>query len=172
MGDKNVNMLKTENRYLKENIQILTNQYKNMVEELTQEHIDPLSYELFVDPVTAEDGNQYERESIEKVIKIQGSRLKSLLTNKPMGPKLVSAPRIRNTLEILVKSGMVDMELVESYEERKSAIDNTATENLKDVLTSTVKEAKEGCPKHMCQLGFYHLHGLKGCVKSDSLAFE
>ena len=54
------------------------------VEKFTTHLLCPITLELPVDPVVAEDGNVYERNAIEAQLKV---RLKSPLTNEPMGTK-------------------------------------------------------------------------------------
>ena len=68
--------------------------------------------------MTAEDGAIYERDAIEKFIRMrtsQGLALRSPLTNKPMGQGLLPAIQVRNAVERLVRSGAVGGEKAERW---------------------------------------------------------
>ena len=97
---------------------------------LVQEYTCPLSLELMVDPVTAQDGHLYEREDIEQTIRVQGKRnLRSPRTNEKMGSKLLPAVAARNTTRILVESGAVEGDTVVQYRQRKLVIETKAKAN-------------------------------------------
>ena len=76
----------------------------------------PITLELPVDPVIAEDGNGYERNAIEAQLKV---RLKSPLTNKPMGTKLMAAKHVTNVIESLVNAKVDDDRLI-SWQKQKT----------------------------------------------------
>ena len=61
--------------------------------------ICPITHELPFDPVIAEDGHIYDRKAIEAHLQL---RLRSPLTNQPMGSKLMVAKHVTNVLESLV----------------------------------------------------------------------
>merc|ERR1712151_1492070 len=88
---------------------------RGVMSSIAQEMVCPLSLELMVDPVTAEDGHHYERKWIEKAIKTQGSDLRSPMASEKMGPRLFPSARLASTIESLVESGMIDKELRKSY---------------------------------------------------------
>ena len=75
----------------------------------------PISYELPVDPVMAEDGNIYERSAIEEWLSHQQ---KSPMTNQPMGTKLLPAFQIRSMIETMVRSGGISGEMAVSWQKR------------------------------------------------------
>ena len=87
---------------------------------MADEWICPITTELPLVPVTAEDGQVYERFAIEKLIRLKGEALKSPMTNLPMGPRLSSSTQARNTIEKLVRSGMIDGDKAERWLERRS----------------------------------------------------
>ena len=78
-----------------------------MVNSVADEWLCPITTELPVDPVVAEDGNTYERTAIAKWIK---ENPRSPITGAAMGTRLISSPKVRNTIEKLVESGLVDAE--------------------------------------------------------------
>ncbi|EOD24843.1 hypothetical protein EMIHUDRAFT_238249 [Emiliania huxleyi CCMP1516] len=64
------------------------------IEDAAAEFVCPITLELPIEPVTAEDGAIYERDAIEKYFLMrtsQGLALRSPLTNKPMGQGLLPA---------------------------------------------------------------------------------
>ena len=69
----------------------------------------PITLELPVEPVIAEDGNVYERVAIEAQFKV---RCKSPLTNEPMGTKLMVAKHVTNVLDSLVQAKVDDERLI------------------------------------------------------------
>ena len=78
-----------------------------MVNSVADEWLCPITTELPVDPVVAEDGNTYERTAIAKWVE---ENPRSPITGAAMGTRLISSPKVRNTIEKLVESGLVDAE--------------------------------------------------------------
>tara|TARA_B100000886_G_scaffold312868_1_gene249119 strand:+ start:37 stop:1029 length:993 start_codon:yes stop_codon:yes gene_type:complete len=64
------------------------------------EFVCPISHELPVDPVIAEDGRVYERECIEKWL---AQRKTSPATNEPMGAKLIGAVQVRSMVRAVAE---------------------------------------------------------------------
>ena len=64
-------------------------------------YIDPINRSIMVDPVTAEDGKDYERRNIEMWIASQtdGEPLVSPVTRKPMGPTLTPNARLKKEIQ-------------------------------------------------------------------------
>jgi len=88
------------------------------IEDAAAEFVCPITLELPIEPVTAEDGAIYERDAIEKYFLMrtsQGLALRSPLTNKPMGQGLLPAIQVRNAVERLVRSGAVGGEKAERW---------------------------------------------------------
>ena len=77
---------------------------KSAVDEAFAELVCPITQSLPVDPVTAEDGNVYERAAIADWL---SKNKRSPLTNEPMGVKLLPAVKVKNLIRTLVKSGEV-----------------------------------------------------------------
>ena len=101
----------------------LSEKLTGILTSIAQDHICPLSLELMVDPVTAEDGHHYERKWVQKTIKAQGTNLRSPMTSEIMGPKLLPSVRAANTIENLVNSGVIEKGLCESYDRNKLIFD-------------------------------------------------
>ena len=78
------------------------NKFKKAMDESAAEFLCPITQELPIDPVTAEDGRVYERSAIEEWLKKNN---KSPHTNEPMGKRLLPALQVKNMIETMVKSG-------------------------------------------------------------------
>ena len=136
-----------------EYVSVPSKRMKATVDEL----ICPISHELLVDPVVAEDGELYEREEIERLIEVQGNSLRSPMTNKKMGKALIAVIRVRNTVEKLVESRAITGELATSYKQRKKVLE-------------TKKLAKNGDVKAMESLAEWYRNGSNGVSKNEELS--
>ena len=159
-----------------------------------EELVCSITYELPLDPVTAEDGKIYERAAIADWLK---NHDKSPSTNEPMGKKLMPALQIKNMIEKLVQSGAIDGDKADAWKRMKSEEDVAATlrraENgdasaiqvvlgwytngkngvAKDLVKATdwcKRGANVGNPVCMLRLADAHLRGYGGVVKNVGLA--
>ena len=137
-------------------------QMRTSATTIAREYICPITMELPVDPVTAEDGRVYDREAIEKCMSTQGDEFRSPITNKRMGKKLLTAFHIRNTIQHLVESAGVDSEILERWTEKRR-------EN--EMIDETKKKASEDDIKAMRLLAAWYLAGDMGFPKSYKQAF-
>ena len=84
--------------------------------------ICPLTLELPVDPVTAEDGRVYELEAIQEYVahgpNSQNERVKSPLTQVIIGKSLVKAFQHKNMIATLIENGTISGELADTWMER------------------------------------------------------
>ena len=88
--------------------QAVNKRYRQAIDEVAEEYVCPITAELPIDPVTAEDGRCYERCAIEEWFARQPQpQVKSPVTNEPMGKRLFPAVQVRNTLKRLVESGAI-----------------------------------------------------------------
>jgi hypothetical protein len=98
------------------------------VDSIAQEWLCPITQELPLNPVTAEDGRVYERSAIATWLNQQaGRRIKSQVTNEAMGTRLVAAPQVRNTIESMIQSGVLSGGIATAWNERlkeKEAVAN------------------------------------------------
>ena len=88
---------------------------RSAVDESLTHLVCAITQELPLDPVTAEDGNIYERSAIEEWLSRQQ---KSPMTNQPMGTKLLPAFQIRSMIETMVRSGGISGEMATSWQKR------------------------------------------------------
>ena len=94
--------------------------YKEIVDDAAEELICPITFELPVDPVMAEDGRVYERRAIEEWIARPGE-LKSPWTNKPTGPRLSPVTHVRNVIERMVRTGSISGPKAQAWSNEKLA---------------------------------------------------
>ena len=86
--------------------------HKSATEEAFAELVCPITFSLPVDPVTAEDGNVYERSAIEEWLKQQH---KSPVTNLAMGTRLLPALQVKNMIRTMVASGALTGDKVDAW---------------------------------------------------------
>ncbi|CAB9497773.1 expressed unknown protein [Seminavis robusta] len=133
------------------------------VSSIVADLICAITLELPVDPVTAEDGRVYERSAIEKHVKVarrNGRQLKSPLTNEPMGESLLPAPHMRNHIEALIQSGVINDDVLSQH--RK---ENRAKEDL-------LKKAHDGHVESIQTVAFYYYAGRRGFVQDYKKSLE
>ena len=88
---------------------------KIAMNSIADEWVCPITQELPIDPVMAEDGKIYERAAIARWL---GDHQRSPSTGKAMGTKLIASPQVRNTLEHLVQSGVIDGDKAVAWKEK------------------------------------------------------
>ena len=91
---------------------------RSAIDAMADEWICPITNELPLHPVTAEDGRVYEHTAVQKHILTQGAYLKSPLTNEPMGGRLMKSVQVRNQIEKLVRTGALTGDKAERWAER------------------------------------------------------
>ena len=133
---------------------------KMAIDSIIKEYLCPLSLELPVEPVTAEDGRVYNRAHIAKHIENADDEYKNLrspVTNEKMGPKLVSAVQVQNMIRALVKNGTVDD-------------DNSLGQwnEVDDLRTKAI----DGDLEAMSKLSTWYYYGTNGLVQSCELAYS
>jgi len=77
------------------------------MKSIAREFICPITHELPIKPVTAEDGKIYEEKAIREWWSQKDGDPTSPSTGAVIGTKLLPAPQARNTIEALVKSGAI-----------------------------------------------------------------
>ena len=78
---------------------------KTVMNSMADEWLCPITQELPVDPVMAEDGKFYERWAIEEWL---GKQQRSPSTGTAMGTRLTPLTQVRNTIGQLVESGAIE----------------------------------------------------------------
>ena len=85
------------------------------MQSITREFICPITHELPIKPVTAEDGKIYEEKAIREWWSQKDGAPTSPSTGAVIGTKLLPAPQARNTIEALVESCAIEGELAEAW---------------------------------------------------------
>jgi len=133
---------------------------KSAVNEAMNEFLCPITFSLPVDPVTAEDGNVYERSAIEEWLKQQH---KSPVTNLAMGTRLQPALRVKNMIRTMVASGALTGDKVDAWKLKLKEEEEVA---------EMLREAEAGDGRAMYDLGVSYEYGEMGLVKDLAKAFE
>ena len=133
---------------------------RSAVDESLTHLVCAITQELPLDPVTAEDGNVYERSAIEEWLKQQQ---KSPMTNQPMGAKLLPAFQIRSMIETMVRSGAIGGEVAESWHKRLEE---------EQELARVKKKADGGDLGAIVKLANWHRDGTHGLRKDLAQAFR
>ena len=138
--------------------------YQAVLDQAADEFVCPITQELPVDPVMAEDGRVYERTAIEDWLNrpVTG-QIKSPVTNLAMGRRLLPALQIRNTIKNLVQSGALSGDKADAW---KKAIEE------EELVKETREKANAGDASAMVRLAYWYLDGDKSLSKDPKMAFE
>jgi hypothetical protein len=132
--------------------------YRQAIDEVAEEYVCPITAELPIDPVTAEDGRCYERCAIEEwFVRQPQAQVKSPVTNEPMGKRLFPAVQLRNTLKRLVESGAISGSKADAWKQAMAEEAEGAALRVK---------AEGGDAVAMTDLGFAYRDGSHG-LKTD-----
>ena len=137
--------------------------YRQAIDDVAEEYVCPITAELPIDPVTAEDGRCYERCAIEEWFSRQPEpQVKSPVTNEPMGRRLLPAVQVRNTLKRLVESGAISGSKADAW---KKAMAEEAE------VAAIRAKAEGGDATAMRRLGFAYHDGKRGLKRDREQAF-
>lgn len=128
---------------------------RSAIDQAADDFLCPISQELPVDPVVAEDGRIYERTEIERHIEQREGSLRSPMTNKPMGKKLLPSAQTRSMIRTLVRTGAIGGDKAARWEERLKE---------EEELQTWRREAEGGDGDAIFRLGIAQCartHGLK-----------
>lgn len=138
---------------------------RTAIRGIADEFLCPITHELPLDPVTAEDGRVYERSAMEEWLakKAPGVQVLSPVTNEPMGRNLFAAVQVRNSIRDLVRSGVLDGEnMAASW---KKVIQN------EERVAKFRRLAEAGDSNAMHSLGLWYVKGEAGLAKDYDKAF-
>ena len=94
-------------------------------DDVLGEYRCPITQELPVDPVVAEDGQAYERTAIEDWFERraeEGGPIKSPMTNEPIGKTLVPAVQTRSAIERLINKGIIHGEAATTWTTKQAEL--------------------------------------------------
>ena len=141
----------------------VSKRYRQAIEDVADEYVCPITAELPIDPVTAEDGRCYERWAIEEwFLKQPQPQVKSPVTNELMGKRLFPAVQVRNSLKRLVESGAISGSKADAW--KKAMAEEAAGAALR-------VRAEGGDASAMCVLGRSYRDGKRGLKKDMTQAF-
>ena len=163
----------------------LNKRYRQAIDELAEEYVCPITAELPIDPVTAEDGRCYERRAIEEWFNRQPQpQVKSPVTNEPMGKRLFPAVQLRNSLKQLVESGAISGSKADAWKKavanekvevaaRSKAAEEAACQRKADrkEVAALRQKAEGGDAGSMRNLGGWYREGLHGLQTDAAQAF-
>ena len=124
--------------------------------DIAKELVCPITQELPIRPVTAEDGKIYEEKAIREWFSKKDGAPTSPSTGAVIGTRLLPAPQARNTIEELVKSGDIDDELATAWKEKLEQ---------EKVVKEWRAKAEGGDGDAMYLLGTWYGHGQYGLAK-------
>ena len=133
--------------------------FRSAIDDSASEFLCPITQELPLDPVTAEDGHVYERASIEQWLR---QKRTSPVTNLAMSTKLFPAVQVRSAIHKLVLSGAISGDKAEKWQEKIKE-----EEKVRNVMES----AEGGSARAMNQLGYRYNIG-KGVKKDQVLSMR
>ena len=146
-----------------------TKRMRELASSLSEEFTCAITHELMADPVTAEDGNTYERSAIMQWLQTN--------TKSPLDPstiidpsRLIGSRVIYKSIEKLVMSGDIDEELRTEWLERKKEVDLAKAQKLYDE-GKVLEAANLGLPEAQGKMAHYHYFGLHGFEKNEDKAF-
>ena len=128
---------------------------------IAKEVICPITHELPIKPVTAEDGKIYEEKAIREWFSKKDGEPTSPSTGAVIGTRLLPAPQARNIIEELVKSGDIDDELATAWKQK--------LEDEQEVKETRAK-AEAGDGDAMWLLGDWYQLGMNGLAVDEAQA--
>ena len=134
---------------------------RSLIDAVADDWLCPITGELPLDPVTAEDGQIYERSAIESYIRRHANALKSPITNCRMGTQLTPFLQASKTIEKLVRSGVITGDKAESWRKRIA---------LEEELKVMQAKVDGGDAEAMYQMGNWYFTGDKGLAQDSSAA--
>ena len=136
-----------------------SSKYRKVIDENAEELLCPITQELPVDPVTAEDGRVYERSAIEEWL---STNEKSPHTNEPMGKKLFPATQVKNLIASMVRSGALSGDKAGAWQKKLDQ---------EKVVEETRRSAEAGDVRAMVHLGRLYARGDNGVTKDLAQCF-
>ena len=151
-------------------LQQQTKRLKDASDTVASEFTCAISYELPINPVTAGDGQIYERGAIEAWIaktKAENRVLRSPKHNTPMGPRLLQATHVRNILEQMVSSGAINGPKAAAWWKKLENEKELEMAKKRDAehVASVRAKAEDGDGDAILELGIIYCDGKRGLPK-------
>jgi hypothetical protein len=129
---------------------------------VADERLCPITQELPLDPVMAEDLRFYERASIEEWFRRNEAAVRSPVTNVPMARVLEYLPQVRSTIEKLVDSGAITGGKADLWKKRRAQ---------EKKVSRMRRRAAGGEVEAMRRLGLWYDRGENGVQTDHAQAF-
>ena len=128
---------------------------RKSINDVAADLVCPITQELPIEPVMAEDGKIYEKKAILEWLNRDAT---SPVTRARMGSRLLPAIQTRNTIEALVNSGAIGDELTTAWKQKLAD----------EKLVKEMRAKAEGGDGHaMYRLGGWYSSGMNGLTKDD-----
>ena len=127
---------------------------RKTIDDGAEELLCPITQELPIDPVTAEDGRVYERSAITEWLQQND---KSPHTNEPMGKRLLPATQVKNLISGMVKSGAITGDKAGAWTKKLEG---------ERVAEEMRRRAEAGDARAMAELGHWYRVGKHGLQKN------
>ena len=137
-----------------------SSKYRKVIDENAEELLCPITQELPIDPVTAEDGRVYERSAIEEWL---ATNAKSPHTNEPMGKNLFPATQVKNLIASMVRSGALSGDKAGAWQKKLGQ---------EKVVEETRRKAEAGDVAAMRRLIAMYRKGSHGVTKDPAQCFK
>ena len=134
---------------------------------IAEPFICPITQELPVDPVIAEDGLTYERKDIEQWLGQSGT---SPMTRAAMGSRLTPNCQAKNSIERMVRSGKLDCSNIATAWKEKIK-NEEEVEELKRKVERGPGKAKALWVEAVLELGEIYFFGTNGVEEDEPRAF-
>jgi TPR repeat protein len=131
-------------------------------DDVLEEYKCPITQELPVEPVVAEDGHCYDQPAIEEWF---SKSSKSPMTNQAMGRKLVPAVQVRSAIERLISKGVISGEAAKTWTEKQAEL-----QSVSKLVRETLVKARQGNVEAMRSMGFFYRDGEEGCEVDNGKA--
>ena len=151
-------IIKTEKRARDADLTEASKKMRKSINDVAADLVCPITQELPIDPVMAEDGKIYERNAI---VEWLGRERTSPVTRAQMGRRIIPAIQTKNTISTLIKSGAIEGEIAEAWKQK--------LEQEKKVKELWAK-AEGGDGEAMYRLGAWYEYGECGLTKNNAQA--
>ena len=132
---------------------------RSVCNDSAAELLCPITQELPIDPVMAEDGRVYDRSAIEQWL---ATNEKSPHTNEPMGKKLLPALQVKNVIAKMVESGALSADKCEAWTKKLEQ---------EKMVANTRAIAEAGDVEAMKSVAEWYEEGWYGLAQDSTLSF-
>ena len=140
--------------------------FKALSEGIAENYKCPITQELMVDPVIANDERMYERSAIEQWLRTRST--------SPVDPsctlrrdRLMASRQTREAIEALVESGGISDSFKAAWQDMKRVLDLAKAQRMYNVCC-VLDAAKLGLPEAQGEVALWYFSGTNGMEKEDA----